>query len=154
MFLLAFQAADSFKTGHITVEYPPSFANTPMSETYSWDRRQVNLTCLAESIPNATITWLRNDYEVERDPNIRIYGNGPASTLLVSPLDQKYYAIYKCVAKNIHGAANHTIRLKEAFRPSQPIQTDIESFTGTVIRKYSNYGNMALCCFILCSNKY
>ena len=103
-----------------------------MKEAYSWDARPVNLTCLAESIPNATITWLRNDYEVERDPYVTKFGSGPSSTLLVRPVNQKYYATYKCMAFNIHGSVNHTILLREAFRPSQPIQTDIESATGTI----------------------
>lgn len=83
MFLKGGQA---LKNGHLTVEYAPTFTNTPMKEAWSWNRIPVNLTCLAESIPNATITWKLNERDIERDPNFKKYGNGPVSALLVSML--------------------------------------------------------------------
>jgi neural cell adhesion molecule len=80
------KGGEAVKNGHITAEFPPSFANAPMKESWSWDRHPVNITCLAESIPNATITWRLNDRELEliRDPNIEQIGNGPESVLRVS----------------------------------------------------------------------
>lgn len=55
-----------------------------MSEAWSWRRRPINITCIAESIPNATITWMFNNKDIEKNPNFRKYGNGPQSTILVS----------------------------------------------------------------------
>lgn len=104
-----------------------------MNETYSWEQRAVNLTCLAESIPNATINWRLNDIDIERDQFVSKFGNGPVSTLLVRPVNTRYYGTYKCVAFNIHGSVNHTIQLREAYRPAQPLQTDVEGLTGTIL---------------------
>lgn len=114
----------------MTVEFPPSFENTPINETWTWERNPVNLTCIAESIPNATINWRLNDRDIENDIHVRKYGSGPVSTLLVTPLSNQYYGAYTCVAMNIHGGANHTIFLKEAFRPSFHIQAKMEAITG------------------------
>lgn len=125
-----FQAAESYKTGHITVEFPPTFENTPVNETWTWERNPVNLTCLAESIPNATINWRLNGRDVENDIHIRKYGNGPVSSLVITPVNGVYFGTYTCVAVNIHGINNHTIHLKEAFRPSFQVQTKVEVMTG------------------------
>jgi hypothetical protein len=44
-----------------------------MQEAWSWDGQPVNLTCLAEAIPNATISWFIVDTPEDRpfDPNIQ-----------------------------------------------------------------------------------
>nr|XP_018899969.1 PREDICTED: fasciclin-2-like [Bemisia tabaci] len=106
------------KNGHLTVEFPPSFKNSPIKEAWSWNRMPVNLTCLAESIPNATITWELNNRLIEGEYTFRKYGNGPESTLTVTPSDARFYGHYKCVARNNHGEAKHIIELKEARAPS------------------------------------
>lgn len=80
----------AFKNVHLTVEFKPSFANTPMQEAWSWDNNPVNITCLAESIPNATITWRMNSIEINEkytDINIRKFGEGPLSSLQVSQMN-------------------------------------------------------------------
>jgi hypothetical protein len=71
------------KNGHITVEFPPSFALSPMSEAWSWDNHLVNLTCRAESIPNATISWFLNGRNLENDYNIRMNAFNGESTITV-----------------------------------------------------------------------
>lgn len=116
--------------GHITVEFPPSFANTPMKEVWTWDRNPINITCVAESIPNATIVWKVNGRDIENDLHLRRYGSGTVSTLYVTPIDARYYGAYTCQASNVHGSANHTVFLKEAFRPSQILQVTLDSVTG------------------------
>lgn len=78
------KGGEALKNGHITVEFPPSFASTPLKEAWSWDNHPVNITCLAESIPNATLIWRLNDREIERDPNLVQFGSGPESILRVS----------------------------------------------------------------------
>jgi len=57
-----------------------------MQEAWSWHNNPVNITCLAESIPNATITWRLNNDEINEkypDINIRKFGEGPVSSLQV-----------------------------------------------------------------------
>lgn len=81
----------AFKNGHLTVEFKPSFASTPMQEAWSWHNNRVNISCLAESIPNATITWRLNDIEINEkyaDVNIRKFGEGPWSSLQVSKVNR------------------------------------------------------------------
>ncbi|XP_071441374.1 fasciclin-2 isoform X2 [Hetaerina americana] len=121
------------RLGHLTVEFAPSFASTPLKQAWSWHNHPVNLTCLAESIPNATITWWLNERSIENDANVHKLGNGPQSTLTVTPYDQKYYGIYKCRASNVHGDADHEIHLREAHRPSEVLQAKLEVITATTI---------------------
>lgn len=121
------------KNGHLTIEFPPTFENTPMKEAWSWERRPVNLTCTAESIPNATITWWLNNRNIERDHSFVKFGNGPISTLLVTPTDNTRYGVYKCQAKNLHGEAFHEMILREASIPSEILQAKVEVITATTI---------------------
>ncbi|XP_059484777.1 fasciclin-2 isoform X2 [Neocloeon triangulifer] len=127
------KGGEALKNGHITVEFPPSFAATPLKEAWSWDNHPVNISCLAESIPNATITWRLNEREIDRDGNIQQIGNGPESTLQIIPIDRRYYGVYKCRAKNIHGEAEHEILLREAHPPSEILQAKREVITATTI---------------------
>lgn len=55
-----------------------------MKEAWSWSRHPVNITCLAEGIPNATISWKLNERDIDKDPSFKKIGNGPQSTLIVS----------------------------------------------------------------------
>ena len=71
------------QNGHITVEFAPSFALSPMREAWSWNSHLVNLTCRAESIPNATITWFFNGRNMENDFNVKISAFNGESTLTV-----------------------------------------------------------------------
>lgn len=122
------------KNGHLTVEFPPSFASMSNRTIWSWDLRPVNLTCIAESIPNATIHWTYyGDLKVETDPEIRIYDNGPISSLYIKPLDKRYYTQYKCIAKNKYGEAVHSIELREAPKPADIPQVSMIEITATTI---------------------
>ena len=70
------------KNGHLSIQFPPSFASTPV-DVWSWGQNPVNISCLAESIPNATIIWKLNDRDVTRDPNIYQFSHGPQSVIRV-----------------------------------------------------------------------
>lgn len=45
------------KNGLLTVQFRPTFEKMPTMPVWSWNAQTVNLTCVAESIPNATIKW-------------------------------------------------------------------------------------------------
>lgn len=45
------------KNGLLTVQFRPTFEKMPTIPIWSWNAQAVNLTCVAESIPNATIKW-------------------------------------------------------------------------------------------------
>jgi len=126
----------AFRNGHLTVEFKPSFANTPMQEAWSWQNKPINITCLAEAIPNASISWRLNDIEVNEkyiDNNLKKFGDGPLSSLQVLPIDRKYYGRYTCKAVNPHGEAQHLIILKEAKPPSDILQAKLVVITATTI---------------------
>jgi len=126
-----------YKSGHITVEFPPSFEDQPMDKEWSWDQRPVNLTCIARSIPNATISWWFNDQEIGRDAldrNFQIKGHGPRSDLIVTPLETVYYRKYQCKAENPHGLAFHDIILEEAHEPSVLQQAILDKSTATTLQ--------------------
>ncbi|XP_021944493.1 fasciclin-2 isoform X2 [Folsomia candida] len=126
--------------GHLTVEFPPTFANTPMKEQWAWDGNPKNLSCLAEAIPNATITWFIVNHPVEipvypnnPDPNIVQYGFQSNSSLQVRAVDITYYRAYKAVATNKLGTAEHLIYLREARKPGQILQVIVQEKTATSI---------------------
>ncbi|XP_063976388.1 fasciclin-2 isoform X2 [Diachasmimorpha longicaudata] len=130
------KVATAYKSGHLTVEFPPSFESMDNQTMWSWEQRPINLTCIAESIPNATIRWLLNDMEIERSDignGFRVIGNGPISTLTVSPSDTRFYGNYKCVASNIHGKRDKLIVLKEAGKPGIVLESRMASLTATTI---------------------
>ncbi|KAL1138703.1 hypothetical protein AAG570_008765 [Ranatra chinensis] len=127
------KGGEEIKNGHLQVQFSPTFENSPMKEAWSWSRKPINLTCIAESIPNATISWRLNDRDIEKDPNFRKYGSGPQSSLLVTPSDPRFYGVYKCVAKNILGEDFHAITLREAHVPSEILQAKLDVITATTI---------------------
>lgn len=125
----------AYKNGHLTVEFPPSFRSMPNESTiWSWEQRPVNLTCIAESIPNATIRWTLYDQKIDNEVNIEQIGNGPISVLKVIPFDQRYYTTYKCIAMNIHGTRERLIELREATKPGELLSVKMADITATTIR--------------------
>lgn len=58
-----------------------------MREAWSWDNHLVNLTCRAESIPNATISWFLNGRNLENDYNILTNAFNGESTITVLYFD-------------------------------------------------------------------
>ncbi|XP_018302242.1 fasciclin-2 isoform X3 [Mycetomoellerius zeteki] len=124
----------AYKNGHLTVEFPPSFRNMPNMTFWSWESRPVNLTCIAESIPNATIRWTLHEQKIDNDAYIEQIGNGPVSTLQIRPIDRRYYTHYKCIAMNPHGTREHIIELREAAKPSELLSVKMAEITATTIR--------------------
>lgn len=126
------------KNGHLTVEFPPSFRSMTNRTVWSWEQRPVNLTCIAESIPNATIRWVRyggfNNEKIDNDAMLEQIGNGPTSVLRVLPIDRRYYTQYRCVAANTHGTREIMIELKEATKPGNLIDVKMAEITATTIR--------------------
>ncbi|XP_053981224.1 fasciclin-2 isoform X2 [Hylaeus volcanicus] len=123
------------RNGHLTVEFPPSFASMSNMTVWSWEQRQVNISCTAESIPNATIRWtMHGDHPINDDAMIKQLGQGPISTLMIVPLDRRYYTTYKCIASNPHGTKEHGIELREATRPGEVMQARMVEITATTIR--------------------
>ena len=45
-----------FKSGHISVEFPPTFEDQVITEEWSWDQRATNLSCLGRILTNSLTT--------------------------------------------------------------------------------------------------
>lgn len=108
-----------------------------MREAWSWDGRPANVTCLAEAIPNATISWF-----IEGTPerpvdttigNIKQIGYQSQSSLEIRPVDRSLYGFYKCVATNKLGKTEHRVQLKEARKPGQILEAIVREKTATSI---------------------
>ncbi|OQV13375.1 Fasciclin-2 [Hypsibius exemplaris] len=140
------EAGTAEKSSHVTVKFKPSFQNTPMHVAKTWldNKIAVNLTCIAESIPNATIRWekkQRNEMHgapflliTENSPNIVIEQRGPSSSLLISPKTIDDFGVFECIAANEMGEARHIITLYEATAPGPITLVEFAEITANSIR--------------------
>jgi len=120
--------------GHTTVEFAPTFERQPTNEFWSLDNAPVNLTCLATSIPNATIAWyLHNQQIPSDDPQMKIMSLGPLGVLEVTPLAGNYYGTFTCEASNIIGKAQNDVTLKLVHKPGPVANIDVEQKSATTI---------------------
>lgn len=58
-----------------------------------------------------------HDYDLVESPHVKIYGSGPISYVTITPIDRSLYGVYKCIATNTLGEAEHPIHFREAFAP-------------------------------------
>ena len=65
-----------------------------MDDQWSWDQNPVNLTCIATSIPNATLTWWFRDREINREIIDRNYKVTKERNLFKNNLAIAYEKIY------------------------------------------------------------
>lgn len=132
------KGGELLKNGHITTQFKPDFSKSAMKENFSWINNPVNLTCVAESIPNATITWeFKNRLlltDQHKDENIELIGNGPTSVLRVRPVDSTYFGMFTCKASNLLGENKMNIELFEATVPGALTDVRFEEVTATTIR--------------------
>ena len=116
------------------VEFPPSFEATDNHTVFAWKGHPGNLTCIATSIPNATIEWrFANGQRFQSTDHLKILGNGPISSLIVDPIDNRFFNSYTCIASNIHGVSDHMFILKEGRRPGPLAQVRVAQMTATTV---------------------
>ncbi|XP_055330857.1 fasciclin-2-like isoform X2 [Paramacrobiotus metropolitanus] len=142
------EAGVETKASHITVQFAPSFANTPMHVAKTWmgNLEAVNITCIAESIPNATIRWQQRiinsphhlptkdiTEQMEQD-GYKIENRGPSSSLLVSAVSYDIFGEYLCIASNELGESTHVVRLLQATVPKPIASVRVEELTATTVR--------------------
>ena len=116
------QAAVVQKETYLEVKYKPDLSET-VRNVKSWNGHTVNLTCLANSIPNASVTWLRpNGDIIMNDRHYQVFKYPGRADLQVRSIDQIVYGNYKCRATNEIGESEVHVTLSEAFAPG-PIPT-------------------------------
>lgn len=121
------------RNGHLTVQFKPIFEGPSNIIIWSWNGRPANLSCIAQSIPNATIKWRFRDMDLVESPHIKIYGSGPSSYVIITPTDRGLYGVYKCIATNTLGEDEYTIQFREAFPPGTLVQAKQETITATSV---------------------
>ncbi|XP_076325680.1 fasciclin-2-like [Tachypleus tridentatus] len=124
------------KAGHLTVEFKPRVSTPKSKFMKTWSEYSVNLTCIADAIPNATIQWSFNGQEIKSDQSetYTIYGKGGYSNLLVKPSSKtNVYGSYKCEGVNIHGKDNIIIQLTESSVPKKLFEVIYKDVTSTTI---------------------
>lgn len=132
----------SDRVGHLTVEFPPDLSSTN-TLVKTWESNPINLTCLADAIPNATIYWWFRgqklfDYGVN-SLGYRLFEAPGVSNLLVHPLGSPgagggdIYGSYRCEATNVHGRSEVNIKLEQATTPYPPGPITIEKETPTTL---------------------
>nr|UXP87132.1 fasciclin 2 isoform H [Manduca sexta] len=121
------------RNGHLTVEFKPSFEHMPTVPIWAMNNQPVNLSCIAESIPNATIKWKFRELDLVETHMLKIFGSGPISYITTTPLDQDLFGVYKCIATNTHGEAEHIIQFRRAYPPGAVVQAKQEIITATSV---------------------
>ena len=119
------QAGKAQQSAHLEVRFKPDLSRTK-TLVKTWFGNTINVTCLADAIPNATILWHKGSERIEDRIGDRLGGDGRykvfheasgASSLQVKAIDNSVYADYRCQAVNQLGEGNVDIRLQEAFAP-------------------------------------
>ncbi|XP_054718779.1 fasciclin-2-like isoform X2 [Uloborus diversus] len=128
------------RVGHITVEFSPDMSSTPKYSVKTWEGNPVNLSCIAEAIPNATISWSFQEQKIIEGDTYTIYGRTAHSNLLVRPNaegggrgGQNVYGTYKCQAENPHGTQYTHIELQEARKPTDVRGVQVVKETATTM---------------------
>jgi neural cell adhesion molecule len=136
------KAAEVNSVGHLQVEFAPDLSRTPLS-VRTWSHRPVNISCVVNAIPNATVSWYYRSQPLQEDAHYSIYSpttedvNG-AHTLVVRPTStrplQSLLGVYVCTATNRYGSKHTAIDLSEARRPPSPSTSEIVDQSPTAIR--------------------
>ncbi|KAG8196694.1 hypothetical protein JTE90_023205 [Oedothorax gibbosus] len=126
------------RAGHLQIEFAPVMSLTPTTSVKTWNGNPVNLTCIAEAIPNATIRWTFNGRNIQDDEMYTIHGRSAHSNLLVRPPGdlrgaQSVYGVYRCQAENNHGEQFINIELQEARKPTELMGIRVSKETATTI---------------------
>lgn len=128
------------RTGHLTVEFMPDLSRTK-TIVKTWESNPVNITCHADAIPNATISWFRHNARIY-DPSsstYAIYHETGMSHLQIKPLALRgggggnVYGIYRCEAENVVGKSFVDINLEQAYAPDVPGNVKIIRTTPTMV---------------------
>lgn len=118
------------KVGHLQVRFKPDLSLTPSDTVKTWDMHPANLTCIAESIPNATIQWWYRGRQIYKESSTfnSIYtiddSIAGVSRLHINPRNaaggqnRDIYGAYKCIGENPLGRDEKYIKLEEAFMPA------------------------------------
>ncbi|XP_077484135.1 neural cell adhesion molecule fasciclin 2 isoform X5 [Amblyomma americanum] len=122
------------RVGHLTVQFPPQvFARENPVKT--WGQQPAVLECVAEAIPNATLSWYyRKQLLQERTSQyFKVEGSRGSSKLTVEPTFPDRFGTYVCEAQNFLGKGSVNIELQEARLPGALPSPRVDALTPTTI---------------------
>ncbi|XP_044133674.1 sialic acid-binding Ig-like lectin 16 [Bufo gargarizans] len=115
----------SVKKRTLNVEHSPSMKITmegadtdDITALNVTDGDSITMKCIVDSNPEASITWYKEDIEVQRTISDRTV------TLTLSNITQSDAGRYRCSAENEHGAAHRTVEIIYHNSPSMKISME------------------------------
>ncbi|ERE72247.1 hemicentin-1-like protein [Cricetulus griseus] len=103
-------AGDNKKEFEVTVHVPPTIKSSDLPEKTVVRNKPVTLQCIANGIPNPSITWLKDEQPVNTaQGNLRIQSSGRVLQIAKTLLEDA--GRYTCVATNAAGEAQQHTQL-------------------------------------------
>uniref|UniRef100_A0A8C2MET6 Hemicentin-1 n=1 Tax=Cricetulus griseus TaxID=10029 RepID=A0A8C2MET6_CRIGR len=110
-------AGDNKKEFEVTVHVPPTIKSSDLPEKTVVRNKPVTLQCIANGIPNPSITWLKDEQPVNTaQGNLRIQSSGRVLQIAKTLLEDA--GRYTCVATNAAGEAQQHTQLHVHEPPS------------------------------------
>ncbi|GAB1285527.1 Hemicentin-1 [Apodemus speciosus] len=110
-------AGDHRKEFEVTVHVPPTIKSSDLPEKTVVRNKPVTLQCIANGIPNPSITWLKGEQPVNTaHGNLRIQSSGRVLQIAKALLEDA--GRYTCVATNAAGEAHQHTQLHVHEPPS------------------------------------
>ncbi|GFT96380.1 protogenin A [Nephila pilipes] len=120
------QIATAIQKVPLTVHVPPKFLKVPVSQIIP-TAQTVRFDCEVESVPAASIQWLKDGEQVYINGRIKLK---PGNTLVISQTVTTDSGIYQCVASNGAGTTTSAARLQVNASSDQPQPpSDLKAFT-------------------------
>uniref|UniRef100_A0A8C3YS46 Hemicentin-1 n=1 Tax=Catagonus wagneri TaxID=51154 RepID=A0A8C3YS46_9CETA len=110
-------AGDHKKEFEVTVHVPPTIKSSGLSERTVVKHKSITLQCIANGIPNPSITWLKDGQPVNTaQGNLKIQSSG--RVLLIAKAVMEDAGRYTCAATNAAGETQQHIQLHVHEPPS------------------------------------
>lgn len=112
------EAATVQRSSYLQVQYKPDLSQT-VRTVKSWNGNLINLTCIADATPNASVSWYKPTGEkvINIDRNYQVFKYPNRADLQIRTVEQNVYGNYKCGALNEIGESETHVTLSEAFAP-------------------------------------
>ncbi|CAH1168788.1 unnamed protein product [Phyllotreta striolata] len=107
-------------------------------EVISAWKQNIYLHCRRVGIPMPTISWRVNDLPLEVGGRRSVFAN---ATLVIKDIQSVDQANYSCSVENQYGHDEIVYSLKVLVPPEAPVLNVMESFTDTLLLRWSDQGN-------------
>ncbi|XP_047561044.1 hemicentin-1 isoform X2 [Lutra lutra] len=110
-------AGDHKKEFEVTIHVPPTIKSSGLSERAIVKYKPITLQCIANGIPNPSITWLKDGQPINTaQGNLKIQSSGRVLQIAKALMEDA--GRYTCVATNAAGETQHHLQLHVHEPPS------------------------------------